>query len=50
LMLLGALAIMLMLFAPAGVWGLVSRAFGITLFPVRRRLLVAGKAAGEKES
>jgi len=39
LMLLGGLAILLMLFAPAGVWGLVSYSFDISLFPVRRRLI-----------
>ena len=44
LMLLGVLAIVLMLFAPAGVWGVVSRYFNITLFPVRRRLI--GKTFG----
>jgi branched-chain amino acid transport system permease protein len=38
LILLGALAILLMLFAPTGVWGLISRPFDISLFPVRRRL------------
>jgi branched-chain amino acid transport system permease protein len=39
LILLGGLAILLMLFAPSGVWGVVSHAFDISLFPVRRRLL-----------
>ena len=38
LILLGALAILLMLFAPTGVWGLISRPFDISLFPIRRRL------------
>jgi len=38
LIFLGALAIIIMLFAPAGVWGVISRFFDITLFPVRRRL------------
>jgi branched-chain amino acid transport system permease protein len=45
LILLGALAIFLMLFAPSGVWGVISHAFDISLFPVRRRLIV--RAAGE---
>jgi branched-chain amino acid transport system permease protein len=45
LILLGALAIILMLFAPAGVWGLIARSFDITLFPVRRRLVVSYNAA-----
>jgi branched-chain amino acid transport system permease protein len=39
LILLGALAILLMLFAPTGVWGLISRGSGLSLFPVRRRLV-----------
>jgi branched-chain amino acid transport system permease protein len=40
LILLGGLAILLMLFAPSGVWGVISHAFDITLFPVRRTLIV----------
>jgi branched-chain amino acid transport system permease protein len=40
LILLGALAIAVMLFAPRGIWGYVSERFGVTLFPVRRRLIV----------
>jgi branched-chain amino acid transport system permease protein len=40
LILLGGLAILLMLFAPSGVWGVISRAFDISLFPVRRKLIV----------
>jgi branched-chain amino acid transport system permease protein len=50
LMLLGGLAILLMLFAPAGVWGLVSQSFGISLFPVRRRLTVSADVRGEKKA
>ena len=38
LILLGALAILLMLFAPTGIWGVISGPFDIGLFPVRRRL------------
>jgi branched-chain amino acid transport system permease protein len=48
LILLGALAILLMLFAPSGVWGLFAQRFGVSLFPVRRRL--TGGGAGLKES
>ena len=48
LMLLGALAILLMLFAPTGVWGLISRRFDISLFPVRRRLIVPSVIADKK--
>jgi branched-chain amino acid transport system permease protein len=39
LILLGALAILLMLFAPSGVWGVISHALDLSLFPVRRRLI-----------
>ncbi len=38
LMTLGLIAIAVMLFAPKGLWGLVSSRFGLHLFPVRRRL------------
>ena len=38
LLLLGALAIVTMLFAPRGLWGLISDRTGIELFPVRRML------------
>ena len=49
LILLGALAILLMLFAPTGVWGLIARSSGVSLFPVRRRLLVSAAADEEKK-
>jgi branched-chain amino acid transport system permease protein len=49
LILLGGLAILLMLFAPSGVWGVISHAFGISVFPVRRRLIVADDRTKEKE-
>jgi branched-chain amino acid transport system permease protein len=39
LILLGALAIAVMLFAPNGIWGFVSERYGLVLFPVQRRLL-----------
>jgi branched-chain amino acid transport system permease protein len=42
LMMLGALAIVVMLVAPGGLWGLVTRRFDIQLFPVRRRVKVRG--------
>jgi branched-chain amino acid transport system permease protein len=42
LILLGALAIAIMLFAPKGIWGFISDRFGIVLFPIQRRL-VGGK-------
>ena len=40
LILLGALAIVVMLFAPKGIWGYVSDRWGLVLFPVRRNLKV----------
>jgi branched-chain amino acid transport system permease protein len=49
LILLGALAIVLMLFAPTGVWGLISHSFGISLFPVRRRLLTLTATVEESD-
>jgi branched-chain amino acid transport system permease protein len=39
LILLGALAIAIMLFAPQGIWGFVTQRYGISLFPTRRRLV-----------
>ena len=38
LMILGALGIVIMLFAPRGLWGLFSDKTGHQLFPIRRRL------------
>jgi branched-chain amino acid transport system permease protein len=48
LILLGALAIVLMLFAPSGIWGVISHAFNISLFPVRRRLVAKSGDAVEQ--
>ncbi len=39
LLTLGCLAIVVMLFAPRGLWGLLSDRTGIQIFPVRRRLM-----------
>jgi branched-chain amino acid transport system permease protein len=50
LILLGGLAIILMLFAPAGVWGVISRFFDVSLFPVRRRLIVLDGIADNKKA
>jgi branched-chain amino acid transport system permease protein len=38
LMALGIIGIVVMLFAPRGIWGLITDKTGIQLFPVRRRL------------
>ena len=43
LILLGALGILVMLFAPKGLWGLVSERYDLTLFPTRRRLVVSAR-------
>jgi branched-chain amino acid transport system permease protein len=50
LILLGGLAILLMLFAPSGVWGVISHASDIHLFPVRRRLIVTGSDTKDKKT
>ena len=42
LILLGVLGILVMLFAPRGLWGHVAERYGLTLFPTRRRLVVDG--------
>ena len=41
LLMLGAVAIAIMLFAPRGVWGLVADRFGLQIFPLQRRLALA---------
>jgi branched-chain amino acid transport system permease protein len=40
LILLGTLGILVMLFAPRGLWGLVAGRYDLTLLPTRRRLVV----------
>jgi branched-chain amino acid transport system permease protein len=37
---LGTIGIAVMLFAPRGIWGLISDRTGLQLFPIRRRLIV----------
>jgi branched-chain amino acid transport system permease protein len=44
-MTLGLIAIAVMLFAPKGLWGLISARADLHLFPVRRRL-VGPKSGG----
>jgi branched-chain amino acid transport system permease protein len=48
LMILGLIGIAVMLFAPRGLWGLISERTGLQLFPVRRRLV--GGGLSERES
>jgi branched-chain amino acid transport system permease protein len=40
LIFMGALAIGVMLLAPAGIWGFVLQRYGLQLFPIQRRLVV----------
>ena len=44
LMLLGALAIVIMLFFPKGIWGTLAERFDLHLFPIRRRLEIVDRA------
>ena len=46
LILLGTIGIVIMLFAPKGLWGLVAERYGLTLFPTRRRLIVRDRGDG----
>jgi branched-chain amino acid transport system permease protein len=39
LMILGASAIVIMLFAPNGIWGFINKRYGIELFPMTRRII-----------
>ena len=39
--------IAVMLFAPRGLWGLISERTGLQLFPIRRRLVGSSKTKGE---
>ncbi|VIO65168.1 hypothetical protein CI1B_02650 [Bradyrhizobium ivorense] len=43
LILLGTLGILVMLFAPKGLWGLVAERYDVTLFPTRRRLIAEAR-------
>jgi branched-chain amino acid transport system permease protein len=43
LILLGAFAIIIMLFAPKGIWGYLSERYGLVIFPIRRRLVANGE-------
>lgn len=49
LMALGGLGIVIMLFAPRGLWGLISDRTGLQLFPIRRRLTLSGDAGREMQ-
>ena len=47
LIILGALAALVMLVAPKGLWGLVAERFDLQLFPLRRRFSRDGAAPGD---
>jgi branched-chain amino acid transport system permease protein len=47
---LGALAIVVTMFFPQGLWGFVSRRFGLQLFPVGRRVLFVDGGASARSS
>lgn len=47
LIIFGGFAIAVMLVAPQGLWGLVSKRFNIELFPVRHRLPAQLAASGQ---
>jgi branched-chain amino acid transport system permease protein len=49
LILLGTLGILIMLFAPRGIWGFIVERYDFTLFPTRRRLVVEQRHEGEKQ-
>lgn len=47
---LGALAIVVTMFFPEGLWGFVSRRYGLQLFPVGRRVLFLGNGASVRSA
>jgi branched-chain amino acid transport system permease protein len=48
LILLGTLGILIMLFAPRGLWGLIAERYDVTLFPTRRRLVIDAEDGGHR--
>jgi len=46
---LGAVAIIVMLTAPKGLWGLIVERFGWQLFPLERRLVVRQSDTASKD-
>ncbi|MFM0010321.1 branched-chain amino acid ABC transporter permease [Paraburkholderia sediminicola] len=47
---LGALAIVVTMFFPQGLWGFVSRRYGLQLFPVGRRVVFVDAGASQQDS
>jgi branched-chain amino acid transport system permease protein len=50
LMMLGAVAIVVMLWAPKGIWGLVVEHFGWEIFPLERRVVLDDRGAPASQS
>jgi len=50
LMTLGLIAIVVMLFSPKGLWGIVSEQTGISFFPTRRKVFARGVASSDTSS
>jgi branched-chain amino acid transport system permease protein len=48
LLMLGAVAILVMLKAPRGLWGLLAQRFGWQLFPLQRRVVLKHPQAGQR--
>jgi branched-chain amino acid transport system permease protein len=48
LLIMGAVAIVVMLWAPKGLWGLIAERFGWQALPLQRRLVLAPKDRGDK--
>jgi branched-chain amino acid transport system permease protein len=46
----GAVAVVVMLKAPQGLWGMVARRYDVQLFPVRRRLIVSEQDSSSNRS
>jgi branched-chain amino acid transport system permease protein len=46
---MGAIAIGVMLLAPAGIWGFVVQRHGVQLFPIQRRLVLDSRSTGAVE-
>jgi branched-chain amino acid transport system permease protein len=50
LLMLGAVAIGVMLFAPKGIWGLIVERFGFEVFPLERRVVIDDREARQDAS
>jgi branched-chain amino acid transport system permease protein len=48
LIILGSVAVIVAVFFRGGVWGVLGRRFGLHLFPVQRRVRLAGGPAGKR--